>query len=111
MFGFIINGVQASVLEHNLVKNGNWNGATGMDYPKIGWISTHLTVASRFAPGIYSWFVAFLVQHAAEAYISSAMLILYTVQPILYRLASSTYFNLSLLSRNFYGLLFGKWFP
>jgi len=35
------------------------------------------------------------------------MLILYTVAPILYRLASSAYFNLSLLSSDFYGLLFG----
>ena len=35
------------------------------------------------------------------------MVILYTVAPILYRLASSAYFNLSLLSSDFYGLLFG----
>jgi len=38
---------------------------------------------------------------------SSAMLILYTVAPILYRMASSTYYNLSILSSDFYGLLFG----
>jgi len=38
---------------------------------------------------------------------TAAMFILYTVAPLLYRLASSTYFNLSLLSSNFYGLLFG----
>ena len=36
------------------------------------------------------------------------MLILYTVAPLLYRMASSAYFNLSLLSSDFYGLLFGK---
>jgi len=36
-----------------------------------------------------------------------AMIILYTVSPLLYRLASSAYFNLSLLSSDFYGLLFG----
>jgi len=36
-----------------------------------------------------------------------AMIILYTVSPLLYRLASSVYFNLSLLSSDFYGLLFG----
>ena len=36
-----------------------------------------------------------------------AMFILYTVAPLLYRLASSAYFNLSLLSSDFYGLLFG----
>lgn len=35
------------------------------------------------------------------------MLILYTVAPILYRMASSTYYNLSILSSDFYGLLFG----
>jgi len=35
------------------------------------------------------------------------MYILYTVAPLLYRLASSTYYNLSLLSSDFYGLLFG----
>ena len=40
--------------------------------------------------------------------IFSAMLILYTVSPVLYRLASSAYYNLSLLSSDFYGLLFGK---
>ena len=35
------------------------------------------------------------------------MFILYTVAPLLYCLASSAYFNLSLLSSDFYGLLFG----
>ncbi|KAF5383522.1 hypothetical protein D9615_003591 [Tricholomella constricta] len=38
---------------------------------------------------------------------TAAMFILYTVAPIIYRLASSTYFNLSLLSSDFWGLLFG----
>jgi len=38
---------------------------------------------------------------------SAAMLFLYTVAPILYRMASSTYYNLSILSSDFYGLLFG----
>jgi len=38
---------------------------------------------------------------------TAAMIILYTVAPLLYRLASSTYYNLSLLSSDFYGLLFG----
>jgi solute carrier family 35 protein F1/2 len=35
------------------------------------------------------------------------MLVMYTVAPLLYRLASSTYYNLSLRSASFYGLLFG----
>ncbi|TFL02085.1 DUF914-domain-containing protein [Pterulicium gracile] len=38
---------------------------------------------------------------------TAAMLILYTVAPILYRMASSTFYNISLLASNFYGLLFG----
>jgi solute carrier family 35 protein F1/2 len=38
---------------------------------------------------------------------TAAMFILYTTAPILYRMASSTYYNLSLLSSDFYGLLFG----
>jgi len=40
---------------------------------------------------------------------TSAMFILYSVAPLLYRLASSAFFNLSLLSSDFYGLLFGEW--
>ena len=35
------------------------------------------------------------------------MYILYTVAPILYRMASSAYYNISLLTSDFYGLLFG----
>ncbi|CAE6532432.1 unnamed protein product [Rhizoctonia solani] len=35
-----------------------------------------------------------------------AMFILYTTAPLIYRAASSVYYNLSLLSSNFYGLLF-----
>ncbi|KAM6494835.1 DUF914 domain containing protein [Amanita muscaria] len=73
MFGFIINGIQASALEYDLVKNGNWNGTTA----------------------------GLLLAY------TSAMLILYTLAPILFRLSSSAYFNLSSLSRSFYGLLFG----
>ncbi|EIN06096.1 DUF914-domain-containing protein [Punctularia strigosozonata HHB-11173 SS5] len=38
---------------------------------------------------------------------TAAMFILYTVAPLLYRMASSAYYNLSLLSSDFYGLLFG----
>ncbi|KAG6890090.1 hypothetical protein C0995_012039 [Termitomyces sp. Mi166 len=39
---------------------------------------------------------------------TSAMFILYTVAPMLYRLASSTYYNLSLLTSDFWGLLFAE---
>jgi len=38
---------------------------------------------------------------------TAAMLIFYTTAPLLYRLASSVFFNLSLLSSDFFGLLFG----
>ncbi|KAH7335395.1 DUF914-domain-containing protein [Rhizoctonia solani] len=37
---------------------------------------------------------------------TAAMFILYTTAPLIYRAASSVYYNLSLLSSNFYGLLF-----
>ncbi|KDQ61768.1 hypothetical protein JAAARDRAFT_123276 [Jaapia argillacea MUCL 33604] len=39
---------------------------------------------------------------------TASMFILYTVAPLLYRMASSAYYNLSLLSSDFYGLLFGQ---
>jgi len=35
------------------------------------------------------------------------MFVMYTVAPLLYRIASATYYNLSLRSASFYGLLFG----
>ncbi|KAJ6493675.1 DUF914-domain-containing protein [Mycena vitilis] len=38
---------------------------------------------------------------------TAAMFILYTVAPLLYRMASSAYYNLSLLSSDWYGLIFG----
>lgn len=38
---------------------------------------------------------------------TAAMFILYTVAPILYRMATSVFYNLSLLSSDFFGLLFG----
>lgn len=38
---------------------------------------------------------------------TAAMFILYTVAPMLYRMASSAYYNISLLTSDFYGLLFG----
>jgi len=38
---------------------------------------------------------------------TAAMFILYTTAPILYRLASSVFYNLNLLSSDFFGLLFG----
>jgi len=73
MWGTIINGIQASALEHNKMKTATWSGRN------IGLLFAY----------------------------TAAMFILYTVAPLLYRLASSAYFNLSLLSSDFFGLLFG----
>jgi len=73
MWGTIINGVQASLIEHKKMKVATWSGRN------IGLLFAY----------------------------TAAMYILYTVAPLLYRLASSAYFNLSLLSSDFYGLLFG----
>jgi len=73
LWGFIINGVQATLLERKDMPRVPWNG------------------------GIIGLLMAFTV----------AMLILYTVAPLLYRLSSSAFFNLNLLSSDFYGLLFG----
>lgn len=73
MWGFIINGIQASALEWKDMKQVPWTG------------------------DIIGLLMAF----------TCSMLILYTVAPLLYRMASSAYFNLSLLSSDFYGLLFG----
>ena len=38
---------------------------------------------------------------------TAAMFILYSVAPLLYRMSSSAYYNISLLTSDFYGLLFG----
>jgi solute carrier family 35 protein F1/2 len=73
MWGVIISGIQASIIEHHKMNEVTWSGRN------IGLLFGY----------------------------TAAMFILYTVAPLLYRLASSAYFNLSLLSSDFYGLLFG----
>jgi len=73
MWGMIINGIQASSLEHGSWMTSNWDG------PVIGLLFAY----------------------------TAAMFILYTVAPWIYRLASSAYYNISLLTSDFYGLLFG----
>jgi len=73
MWGTLINGIQAAGLEHKIIPEVTWDGAT----------------------------VGLLLAYTA------AMFILYTTAPLLYRLASSVYYNLSLLSSDFFGLLFG----
>ncbi|KAG8220937.1 solute carrier family 35 member SLC35F1/F2/F6 [Butyriboletus roseoflavus] len=73
MWGTLINGIQASALEHYAMTQASWNGAT----------------------------IGFLLAYTA------AMFILYTTAPLLYRSASSPFYNISLLTSDFYGLLFG----
>ena len=94
MWGTLINGIQAAGLEHKAMRTASWNGTT----------SKHLVLSSKTLE-VYelTWWniVGLLVAYTA------AMFILYTVAPILYRMASSAYYNLSLLSSDFYGLLFG----
>ncbi|KIJ63079.1 hypothetical protein HYDPIDRAFT_134817 [Hydnomerulius pinastri MD-312] len=73
MWGVLVSGIQASALEHTLMPQMSWNGAT----------------------------IGLLVGYTA------AMFTLYSLAPLLYRTASSSYFNIALLTSDFYGLLFG----
>ncbi|KAF8261903.1 DUF914-domain-containing protein [Lactarius quietus] len=73
LWGMIVSGVQASILEHKKMGESTWN-------------STNLTLLFAY---------------------TAAMFVMYTVAPLLYRIASATYYNLSLRSASFYGLLFG----
>lgn len=73
MWGTIINGIQASALEHKGMTTAPWTSMT----------------------------IGLLVAYTA------AMLTLYTLAPLLYRAASSPFYNMSLLTSDFYTLLFG----
>ncbi|KAF9235620.1 solute carrier family 35 member SLC35F1/F2/F6 [Melanogaster broomeanus] len=73
MWGVLVGGIQASALEHELMRVAPWNSAT------IGILVAYTT----------------------------AMFTLYSLAPLLYRTASSSYFNMALLTSDFYGLLFG----
>jgi solute carrier family 35, member F1/2 len=91
MWGFVICVIQAASLEHNGMHAATWNGATG----------THCHFPLCLNDMDFYFVVGLILAYTA------AMFILYTVAPILYRMASSGYYNLSLLSSDFYGLLFG----
>jgi hypothetical protein len=93
MWGTLINGIQAAGLEHKAMTQASWNGSTS-ECPLSA-----LPPFTCLKCGTVT--VGLLVAYTA------AMFILYTVAPILYRMASSAYYNLSLLSSDFYGLLFG----
>jgi solute carrier family 35, member F1/2 len=93
MWGVLINGIQAAGLEHKGMRTASWNGEnSALPRSFLSFVSKVLN---------QTVVVGLLVAYSA------AMLILYTVAPLLYRMASSAYYNLSLLSSDFYGLLFG----
>ncbi len=71
---------------------------------------THARIHSRALDCLHNWYgyPDYFVRKRSPAPTGIAMFVLYTVAPLLYRLASSAYFNLSLLSSDFYGLIFGK---
>jgi solute carrier family 35 protein F1/2 len=108
MWGTIINGIQASALEHKKWKESTWSGENSMLLrPSFLDFALHTGLFSWTSGGLHSWcaFRGYVDSMALNP--TAAMVILYTVAPMLYRLASSAYFNLSLLSSDFYGLLFG----
>lgn len=92
MWGMIINAIQAAGLEHSAMRTASWNGATS---------TWSFLLSPSCAYDIFGMAVGILIAYTAS------MFILYTVAPILYRMASSAYYNLSLLSSDFYSLLFG----
>ncbi|KAG6335254.1 hypothetical protein ID866_3829 [Astraeus odoratus] len=73
MWGMIVSGTQAAILEHK-----EWSSAT--------WNTTTLAMLAGY---------------------SISVPIGYTLQMVFFRLASSPYFNMSLLTSDFYSLLFG----
>ncbi|KAI6142036.1 hypothetical protein EDD17DRAFT_1902364 [Pisolithus thermaeus] len=77
MWGTLINGIQASALEHHDMTLASWNGAADVGF-----------------------FVAY----------TAAMFFLYTTAPLLYRSASSPFYDIGMLTSDFYGLLF-VWIP
>lgn len=93
MWGFIICMSQAAGLEHKDWMVMNWDGA----------VSTSISTTSSWSQRLTGMALVGLI-----VAFTAAMLILYTVAPILYRMASSTFYNISLLASNFYGLLFGE---
>ncbi len=92
MWGTIINGIQAAGLEHNGMKTASWNGATSMRSIALKFLLAYELLCSQ----LVSWSPIL-----ARCSSSTPLLLCST------RLASSAYYNLSLLSSDFYGLLFG----
>jgi solute carrier family 35, member F1/2 len=95
LWGSIINGVQAASLEHRQIRDAPWTGAV------VGLLIAYTAGKSNFNVLLQAG------RQKDDICKCTAMVTLYTVAPMLYRLASSAYFNLSLLSSDFFGLLFG----
>ena len=94
MWGTIVNGIQAAALEHKDIPNVPWTGAV------VGFLLAYTSGMSHRC-------VRTMIYHIHSFNRIIAMFILYTTAPILYRMASSAYFNIALLSSDFFGLLFG----
>ena len=93
MWGMLINAVQAASLEHKAIREATWDSS-------VGKVSFHL-------PPVGTRTECFCGAGLLVAF-TAAMVVFYTTSPILYRLASSVFFNLSLLSSDFFSLLFGE---
>jgi solute carrier family 35, member F1/2 len=110
MWGTIINGVQASIIEHNGMKKATWSGRNSLLFHFSFWfVRSSRDCQLGFCLGtqlVRIFLVECTTAQPTIIYVT-AMFILYTVAPLLYRLASSAYFNLSLLTSDFFGLLFG----
>ena len=65
-------------------------------------LGVEVTLLLAYTAGAY-----FVILYNLTLILTVALFVMYTVAPLLYRLASSTYYNLSLRSASFYGLLFG----
>ena len=95
MWATLINGIQAAALEHKGMREATWNGPIGELRPAPPPFADRAWTKCGFEAGLLLAYTA-------------AMFILYTTAPILYRMASSVFYNLSLLSSDFFGLLFGE---
>ncbi|KAI6152738.1 hypothetical protein EDD17DRAFT_1513300 [Pisolithus thermaeus] len=94
MWGTLINGIQASALEHHDMTLASWNGAADVGF---------FVAYTAGEQGLYNR--TRLVDRSL-----SAMFFLYTTAPLLYRSASSPFYDIGMLTSDFYGLLF-VWIP
>jgi len=109
MWGTLINGIQAASLEHVDMTTASWNGATSALFRctyTLDWAHLLLTVGFLVAYTAGRLLLHNYLHPRADNHLP-AMFILYTTAPLLYRMASSAFYNISLLTSDFYGLIFG----